>query len=280
MSFTQMLGEVTGGTAGPVIKWAGGKRQMLRQFTRLFPKQLPAVYHEPFFGSGAVFFRLSPRASYLTDSSGELINFYTVLKSSVEELILDLDKHANTKAYYYRIRAEDPRNLTAVERASRFLYLNKCGYNGLWRVNRAGRNNVPYGSYQNPNYRDHAALRKAGLALQSAVLQQADFEITLGQARPGDFIYCDPPYHPLSGTANFRGYTAGSFTPGDQERLAAMFRKLDKRGCLVMASNSDTPFIRDLYSGYEITIVRGRRAINCRGSGRGPVNELVIRNYG
>ncbi|MHB8986790.1 MAG: DNA adenine methylase, partial [Eubacteriales bacterium] len=206
----QLLGEVTGGAAGPVLKWAGGKRQMLRQFSPLFPKQLPAVYHEPFLGSGAVFFCLKPGASYLTDSSEELINFYMVLKSSVEDLILDLDKHVHTKAYYYRIRSEDPRTLTSVERASRFLYLNKCGYNGLWRVNRAGRNNVPYGSYKNPNYRNFAALRKAGMALHSAVLQRDDFEITLEQALPEDFIYCDPPYHPLSETASFRSYTAGS----------------------------------------------------------------------
>lgn len=270
---------VMGGFAEPVIKWAGGKRQLLWQFSPLFPKRIQGAYHESFLGSGAVFFHLSPHTAYLTDNCDELINFYNVLKNSVNELVDDLGKHINSKGYYYRIRPEDPVYLSPVERASRFLYLNKCGYNGLWRVNRSGRHNVPYGSYKNPNFRDPAALKSASQALRNAVLQLADFEIALEQARPGDFIYCDPPYHPLSETANFRSYTAGSFSPGDQKRLAGMFRELDRRGCLVMASNSDTQFIREIYAGYNITVVQARRAINCNGSGRGPINELVIRNY-
>lgn len=263
----------------PVLKWAGGKRQLLYQFAFLYPSQMTGVYHEPFFGSGAVFFSLSPHQAYLTDSNRELINFYQVLQGAVHELIEDLKKHVNSKEYYYGIRALKPDDLNAVERASRFLYLNKCAYNGLWRVNRSGQHNVPYGAYKNPAYLKPAALTAASRALQNIALQAADFEITLEQARSGDFIYCDPPYHPLTKTSNFCSYTADSFSARDQERLAAMFRALDQRGCRVMASNSDTPFIRELYAGYNLTEVMARRAINCKGAGRGPVAELVIRNY-
>ena len=263
----------------PVLKWAGGKRQLLSQFAFLYPSRITGVYHEPFFGSGAVYFSLSPHQAYLTDSNEELINFYQVLRGAVDQLIDDLKKHVNAREYYYAIRALDPGGLTAVERASRFIYLNKCAYNGLWRVNRSGRHNVPYGSYKNPRFLNPAALIAAGRALRNAVLQAADFEITLEQARPGDFIYCDPPYHPLTKTANFRSYTADSFPAPDQKRLAAMFQALDQRGCLIMASNSDTPFIRELYAGFNLTEVMARRAINCKGEGRGPVSELVIRNY-
>ncbi|MCL6638957.1 MAG: DNA adenine methylase [Firmicutes bacterium] len=267
------------GLSGPVIKWAGGKRQLLFQFHSLFPARFRGAYHEPFFGSGAVFFHLSPPRAYLTDNNQELINFYQVLQTEAGRLIDDLKKHVNTREYYYQVRALDPASLTPVERASRFLYLNKCGYNGLWRVNRQGRHNVPFGAYKNPRFLDPPALYAASRALKGAFLQAADFEIALEQARPGDFIYCDPPYHPLSATAHFRSYTAESFSARDQERLAAMFGELDRRGCLVMASNSDTPFIRGLYAGYNITTVTARRAINCKGDGRGPINELVIRNY-
>lgn len=264
----------------PVIKWAGGKRQLLEQFTPLFLDNLPSVYHEPFLGSGAVFFHLAPREAFLTDSNEELINFYLVLRESVEDLIAQLTQHENTREYYYLVRATDTGQLTPVERASRFLFLNKCGFNGLWRVNKSGQHNVPYGHYKKPNYLNPAALRAAGRALHKAKLQVADFTITLEQARAGDFIYLDPPYHPLSATSSFRSYTPGSFSTGDQARLANMYRELDRRGCLLMASNSDTTLVRDLYAGYNITVVRARRAINCVGSRRGPVNELVIRNYG
>ncbi|SMB90501.1 DNA adenine methylase [Thermanaeromonas toyohensis ToBE] len=263
----------------PPIKWAGGKTQLISQFKPLFPKVKYHLYVEPFVGGGAVFFHLLPIRAILMDSNEELINFYLVVRDSLEDLLKDLKRHQNTPEYYYRIRALDPENLSPVERASRFLYLNKTAYNGLWRVNSQGRHNVPFGRYKNPKIVDEINLRRVSLALKRAEIFCSDFSLSLEYASPGVFIYLDPPYYPLSETANFTGYTPAAFGVEDQLRLAAVFKELDRKGCLVMLSNSDTPFIRQLYAGYDIRTVVARRAINCRGDRRGPVVELVIRNY-
>lgn len=263
----------------PPVKWAGGKGQLIPQFEPLFPKTGWDFYIEPFVGGGAVFFHLLPRKAVLIDSNEELINFYIVVRDELEALLDDLRKHKNNAEYYYYIRSLDPGFLTPVERASRFLYLNKTGYNGLWRVNSQGKHNVPFGRYKNPKIVDEPNLRLVRDALKRAELLCGDFSLVLDYARPGTFIYLDPPYHPLSDTANFTSYTADAFGPDDQRRLAGVFRELDKKGCLVMLSNSDTPFIRELYAEYDIQVVYARRAINCRGDRRGPITELVIRNY-
>ncbi|OUM90785.1 MAG: modification methylase [Bacillus thermozeamaize] len=263
----------------PPIKWAGGKTQLIKQFFPLFPPNIDS-YAEPFLGGGAVFFALRPSEAFLMDNNEELINFYLVVRDHLEDLMDDLKKHVNTEEYYYRIRALDPAELSHVERASRFLYLNKTGYNGLWRVNRQGKHNVPYGHYKNPRILDEDNLRKASEILANADIRCCDFACVLDVAKPGMFIYMDPPYHPLSQTANFTSYTADAFNEDDQRRLADVCRELDRMGCLVMVSNSDTPFIRELYDGFHMTTVSARRAINCRADRRGPVNELVIRNYG
>lgn len=263
----------------PPVKWAGGKGGLIPQFELLFPKRPWDLYVEPFVGGGAVFFHLTPPRAVLIDNNEELINFYRVVRDELEALLQDLRKHENTADYYYRIRALDPSKLTAVERASRFLYLNKTGYNGLWRVNSKGQHNVPFGRYKNPNIVDEPNLRLVSRALSQAEIRLGDFSLALDHARPGAFVYLDPPYHPLSETARFTGYTKDGFGEDDQRRLAEVFRELDRRGCLVMLSNSDTPFIRELYAGYDIQVVYARRAINCRADGRGPITELVIRNY-
>lgn len=263
----------------PPVKWAGGKTGLIPQFEPLFPKIEFTLYAEPFVGGGAVFFHLLPPKSILIDSNEELINFYLVVRDNLEELLADLKKHKNTKEYYYSIRALDPQALSPVERASRFLYLNKTAYNGLWRVNSQGKHNVPFGRYKNPKIVDELNLRLVSEALRTAEVLCDDFSRVLDFARAGTFVYLDPPYYPLSDTANFTGYTADAFGARDQERLAGVFRELDRRGCLVMLSNSDTPFIRQLYSGYDIQVVYARRAINCRADRRGPITELVIRNY-
>jgi len=263
----------------PPIKWAGGKGQLIPQFEPLFPDRIDSLV-EPFVGGGAVFFHLRPRQAVLSDNNEELINFYLVVKNKLESLLLDLRRHKNTAEYYYQVRALEPDSLTDVQRASRFLYLNKTGYNGLWRVNRKGRHNVPYGRYKNPKIADEENLRKVSAVLQGAEIKCADFSHVLDIARRGMFVYMDPPYHPLSDTANFTSYTAESFREEDQRRLAGVFQELDRRGCLVMLSNSDNAFIRELYVDYNITVVTAKRAINCWPEGRGPITELVIRNYG
>ncbi|SHE99390.1 DNA adenine methylase [Desulfofundulus australicus DSM 11792] len=262
----------------PPVKWAGGKSQLISQFEPLFPKEY-SLYVEPFVGGGAVFFHLLPPRAVLIDSNDELINFYLVVRDDLEALLQDLKRHENTAEYYYRIRALDPDQLTPVERASRFLYLNKTGYNGLWRVNSRGQHNVPFGRYKNPKIVDEPNLRLVSGALKKAEIICDDFSQVLDCAAPGAFVYLDPPYHPLSETANFTSYTPDAFGEDDQRRLAEVFRELDRRGCLVMLSNSDTPFIRELYKNYDIQVVYAKRAINCRADKRGPISELVIRNY-
>ena len=261
------------------MKWAGGKGSLIAQFEPLFPREPWDLYVEPFVGGGAVFFHLLPRRAVLIDNNEELINFYRVVRDSLDALLVDLRKHQNTADYYYRIRALSPTELSPVERASRFLYLNKTGYNGLWRVNGNGQHNVPFGRYKKPKIIDEPNMRLVSSALSQAEILLGDFSLALEYAKPGAFVYLDPPYHPLSETARFTGYTKDGFDAEDQRRLARVFRELDRRGCLVMLSNSDTPFIRELYAAYDIRVVFAKRAINCRGDGRGPITELVIRNY-
>jgi len=263
----------------PPVKWAGGKGRLIPQFEPLFPRNKYGLYIEPFVGGGAVFFHLLPERAVLIDSNEELINFYLVVRDSLGELMADLREHKNTRDYYYSVRDLDPGTLSPVKRASRFLYLNKTGYNGLWRVNSQGKHNVPFGRYKNPKIADEQNLRLVSEALRRAEIICGDFARVLDFARPGTFVYLDPPYHPLSDTANFTGYTSDAFGEGDQRRLAGVFRELDQKGCLAMLSNSDTPFVRELYSGYDVRVVYARRAINSRPDRRGPVTELVIRNY-
>lgn len=263
----------------PPVKWAGGKGQLISQFEPLFPKQKFNLYIEPFVGGGAVFFHLLPSVAILIDNNPELINFYIIVRDELQALLADLEKHQNNKEYYYSIRALDPDKMDAVSRASRFLYLNKTGYNGLWRVNKKGKHNVPFGQYKNPKIVDRENLEKVSMFLQNTEIVLGDFSKALDFVLPGAFIYLDPPYHPLSETANFTSYTSNSFGVDDQRRLAEVFKQLDERGCQVMLSNSDTPFIRELYKGYDIQVVYARRAINCCAEKRGPISELVIRNY-
>ncbi|MHB1127390.1 MAG: DNA adenine methylase [Bacillota bacterium] len=264
--------------ARPLIKWAGGKQQLLTQYASLFPSMYNK-YLEPMVGGGACFFFLRPGRAVLIDQNEELVNFYKIVQSRPEDLFSCLKKHINDSAYYYLVRAQDPKSLSPVERASRFLFLNKTGYNGLWRVNKEGRHNVPFGRYKNPRYADWEMLMDASGLLEGCTILCSDFQRVLEYAEPGDFIYFDPPYYPLSRTASFTGYTSGSFSEKDQVLLAETFVELTRRGCLVMESNSDTPFVRETYRDYDLRVVKARRAINCRPGGRGPVTELVIRNY-
>lgn len=267
--------------AKPFVKWAGGKRQLLEELTR----GLPAFedYHEPFIGGGALFFKLEAmgriKNAHLSDSNEDLINAYSVIKNEVFELMseLALPIYANNEAAYYKIRASNP--ASKVQRAARFIYLNKTAFNGLYRVNSKGGFNVPFGRYTNPKILDSENLLIVHRALQTDALYCSDFSIVLKNAKRGDLVYFDPPYMPVSKTSNFTSYTKDSFTEKDQEKLMKTFKELDTRGCRLILSNSYNDFIADLYSEFAPETVHANRMINCKGDRRGKVKELIVRNW-
>ncbi len=267
----------------PIIKWAGGKWRLMSSLRqRLPPSDRIRRYYEPFVGGAALFFHLQPTNAQLSDTNAELINLYTVVRDQLPALLDALGAHVNERDHYYRIRAQDPATLAAAARAARLILLNKTCFNGLYRVNRRGEFNVPFGRYAHPRLCDVANLTAASAALQGITLTLADYATALAGATAGDFIYFDPPYHPVSKTASFTSYTEARFGPEEQAQLAATMARLAARGCYVMQSNSDTPLIRDLYSnlpGFLVETIQANRSINSKASGRGPVNELVITNY-
>ncbi len=266
----------------PFVKWAGGKTSLLPVLMMHIPDEF-STYFEPFLGGGALFFALYRegliRKAILSDINRELIDAYIAIRDRVEEVIELLDSFPHDKEFYYRLRGQDPWSLDLVQRAARFIYLNKTGYNGLYRLNRRGKFNVPFGRYKNPNYRDFDNLRAVSMALRSVDIRCESFENVLVEAERGDFVYLDPPYDPVSDTANFVQYTSRGFGRDEQERLAEIFRELSNRGVKVMLSNSDTPFIRSLYDGFRIVEVRAPRFINSRASNRKDWRELLILNY-
>lgn len=266
--------------ARPFIKWAGGKRRLLEQYDSLLPSSHQFNrYFEPFLGGGAVFFHLQPTKAVLSDLNPELVNCYRVVRDHPEDLINHLSKHKTTEQYFYRIREVIPENLTPVERASRFIYLNKTCYNGLYRVNKQNQFNVPFGRYKKPLICDVDVIRAASEVLQHVYLGVSGFEKTLDLAKSGDFIYLDPPYVPLSPTSSFTSYTSVNFTEQDQVKLSRIVKELSDRGCLVMISNSDTKLVKTLYQGFDIVSVTCPRSINSNPFARGAVTELVVKNF-
>ncbi len=265
-------------TVRPLIKWAGGKRNLLKIYRHLFPKEFNK-YCEPFLGSGAVFFFLKPKEAVLIDKNEELINFYEVVRDNPYELMELISTYKVDKDFYYKIRNQNPEKLGKIERAARFLYLNKTAYNGLWRVNSKGKFNVPFGKYKKVKFFDKENLLRASKLLNNAKLICGDFEEVIKYTTKGDFVYLDPPYYPLSQTSNFKNYTSEGFSEKDHIRVYEIFKLLDKMGCYVMLSNSNTPFIRNLFKEYNITEVFANRFINSKAEGRGQITELVIRNY-
>lgn len=269
------------------VKWAGGKGQLLEQFKPLFPKKFNR-YLEPFVGSGAVFFYIvqnfKPKEIIISDTNKELINTYEIIRDDVERLIVELKQHkeyhmAEGKKYYLTIRATNPKDLPTLERAARFIYLNKTCFNGLYRVNSKGKFNVPMGSYKNPDIVQEDRLRLVSELLKNVIIKVMSFEKVLDFAKKEDFIYFDPPYYPLKNKKSFTTYTKDSFMEKEQELLSDVFKKLDEKGCSVMLSNSDTKFIKDLYPNYNIHLVQATRMINCNGDKRGKINEVVVTNY-
>ena len=277
----------TAKAAKPFLKWAGGKQQLLGQFQQHLPADFKR-YFEPFLGGGAVFFHLwntgrLPDEVFLFDNNEELINAFKVVRDRPQELIelLAIHKQKHNRDYYYEIRDLDRKRmrLNDVKRAARTIYLNKTCYNGLYRVNAKGQFNVPMGSYKNPRILYEDVLLAASAALQGAQIEVRDFRSVLELGRPGDLFYFDPPYHPLTATASFRSYTPDGFNDNDQRDLADLFTQLSEKGCLCMLSNSSTPFVKGLYSGFRIRTVNAVRAINCNGTGRSGIQEVVAVSY-
>lgn len=270
----------------PFLKWVGGKRQLLPQIKLFLPNNLSSyTYCEPFVGGGALLFDLQPKHAIINDLNQELINVYNVIKNNPEELIEDLKKHYNTSEYFYEIRSVDRfplfQEFNNIQRASRIIYLNKTCYNGLYRVNNSGEFNSPFGKYKNPNIVNEPVIRAVSKYLNNVDIKifSTDFETVLNNLPEHSFVYLDPPYHPLSESSNFTGYTQGGWNENNQIRLRNACNILNEKGIKFLLSNSSSDFIKDIYSKYNITIVKATRAINSDSSKRGPINELLIRNY-
>lgn len=270
----------------PVVKWVGGKRQLLGEITPLLPKQITS-YCEPFLGGGAVLFAIQPSKSIVNDLNTDLISVYEVIRDDVDSLIEDLKRHENDSKYFYAIRDKDRNRetyqaMSKVERASRLIYLNKTCFNGLFRVNSAGEFNSPFGHYKNPNIVNEPVLRAVNKYFSSSNITfcNEDFAATLNRVGKGGFVYLDPPYDPVSDTASFTGYNRGGFDRTEQIRLKQCCDELTKRGVKFLLSNSSTAFIKELYGDYSISVVHAKRAINADASKRGAIEEVLIRNYG
>lgn len=251
-----MSGQKINKLVAPVVKWVGGKRQLLTEIKKYCPKKFN-TYYEPFVGGGAVLFELQPKQAIVNDINKELINLYSVIQNNVEELIEKLsntDVYSNTSECYYKIRELDREpqkynKLTGIDRAARVLYLNKTCYNGLYRVNSMGEFNSPFGSYKNPNIVNDITLRAVSKYFNEANIKflNGDFEKTVKTAKKDDFVYFDPPYAPISKTSNFTGYNESGFGENEQIRLKELCDLLNKKGVKFLLSNSDCEFIRELY---------------------------------
>ena len=269
----------------PVVKWVGGKRQLLDSIMPLVPRSY-TTYCEPFFGGGAVLFSLQPKSAVINDANEDLICLYRTIRDNVEPLIESLQQHENTSDHYYEVRALDRdkeayASMSDIERSSRLIFLNKTCYNGLFRVNSSGEFNTPFGSYKNPNIVNAATLRAVSNYFKNNDIQilSGDFADALAMLPEKSFVYLDPPYDPVSNSAAFTGYTSGGFGKEEQIRLRECCDELNRRNIKFLLSNSDTQFIREQYAAYTIETVRATRNINSKGDKRGAVNEVLVYNY-
>lgn len=272
--------------ASPFIKWVGGKNQLLGSIESLAPESF-GNYHEPFVGGGAVFFRLWSngliKSSFLADSNPHLVTTYTVVRDKPADLIKALAsfKENHSKESYYLARTRfNGEPMSDVERAALLIYLNKTCFNGLYRVNSRNEFNVPAGTYANPGIYDAEKIQACSRALADARIDSEDFNASLEYVRPGDFVYLDPPYVPLTKTANFTSYARENFTFKDQQRLAETLKTLTQNNVMVMLSNHATPELLDLYTGFHVTVVPARRMLNSKpGLRKTCIDEVIIRNY-
>ena len=273
----------------PFVKWVGGKRQLMQDLENNFPKQF-STYHEPFLGGGAVMFNLLTKKPQLScnvsDFNSDLILAYVTIRDKLEKLIESLENHSknyhkNSTEYYYEIRKQEPKQ--QIEKVSRLLFLNKTCFNGLYRVNKKGQFNVPLGRYTNPNIVNKENLTAVSKILQSKKIKIScrDFEAVLGDAKKGDLVYFDPPYQPVSSTANFTSYTHRDFTEEDLERLAKLADQLHSKGCYVLLSNSNSKTVKDFFSKkhWKISSINVNRAINSNAQKRTGHKEIIIKNY-
>lgn len=269
----------------PFLKWAGGKRQLMKEIDKYIPTKI-STYYEPFLGGGAVLFNIQPKKAIVNDSNPELINAYKVVRDNIDELIADLKKHENKKEYFYNIRKIDRtveyNSLSDIKKASRLIYLNKTCYNGLFRVNLSGEFNTPFGNYKNPNIVNEHVLRAVSNYLNKNDIKFlcGDFEESIKGIRKEAFVYFDPPYAPISDSSSFTGYTIDGFNDEDQKRLENICNKLQERGVKFLLSNSTAPIILDLYQKYDIKYVDAKRNINSIGEGRGDIKEVLIKSNG
>lgn len=270
----------------PFLKWAGGKGRLLGDLGPMVP-DFNGRYFEPFIGGGAMLFHLAPKQALISDINPELVNVYRVVRDSVELLVSDLrSQHQNTADYYYSLRVldRDPDNfsrINPVKRASRFIFLNKTCYNGLWRENLSGQMNAPFGGYPNPNWCDSDNLRAVSEQLQGIDILEMSFCGLLTIDTPpsrGDFIYFDPPYVPID-QDSFTSYTRHGFDMTDQEQLLDLCKSLDTIGINFILSNSSAPILKDMYKDFDIQTVYAARNINSKGSDRSAVPEIIVRNF-
>lgn len=266
----------------PILKWAGGKKQLLPELVSRMPRQYNR-YFEPFIGGGALYFALTPQRSFISDINPELINVYSVVRDRCEDLIQVLKKHRYEKKYYYDLREADRspsfKRWGEVRRAARFIYLNKTCFNGLYRVNSKGYFNVPFGRYKNPGIFTAEHLKECSQVLKRSDISCRTFQSALSKVKKGDFVYLDPPYVPLSISSSFTSYSKDGFDFAMQEQLRDYCIAIDKRGAKFMLSNSSAPIVYELYSMFDLEEVSATRTINSVGKKRGKVNEVLVRNY-
>lgn len=270
-------------TPRPFLKWVGGKGQLLNELTTRTPHGFGA-YHEPFLGGGAFYFALQRMGrineAHLADLNWELIDTFRVVRDQPEEILERLEKFRHTETFYYNMRRKNPKRMKPVNRAARMIFLNKTCFNGLYRVNQKGKFNVPFGRFKNPKFRDPENLFAVSEALNATQLHTAAFHSVMDRAKAGDFVYFDPPYIPVSDTANFTCYQAKGFAYIDQIMLRDVARQLSERGVYVMLSNSAVPLTRELYGDhFFLTEIKARRNINRDASKRGKISEYIITNY-
>lgn len=262
----------------PILKWAGGKQQILSEIRKRAPKSFNK-YIEPFVGGGAVFFAINSDSYVISDTNPELINLYRVLPDNVDEVIQELEEHKNEEDYYYDVRAMNVDKLTKVERAARFVYLNRTCFNGLYRVNKKGEFNVPFGKYKNPRIIYEKRLRKASEKLRNTKILLSDYKDTLNEyAEEDDFIFLDPPYIPISEYSNFKRYTKEQFRIENHKELADTVKKLAEKGCKIILTNSNHELVYDLYSDYKIEVLETNRNISKDGDNRKGQDTIISIN--
>jgi DNA adenine methylase len=269
--------------ASPFIRWVGGKSKLIKHLKNYVPSDFCGgnYYYEPFLGAGSLFFHLTPQKAYLSDSNKDLIECYNTIKSDPKIISEYLNQHLenNCKEYYYKMRDEYNSSKPSITKAALFIYLNKSCFNGIWRVNKKGHFNVPYGYKEPPSLPSNEDLLKISKVLSNAKLVHKDYKDAVINVNEGDFVYFDPPYPPLNGTSFFTHYTKERFNREDHAELARIAKELTKKGCLVMISNADIPYIKSLYKDsfnvYDLEVTRWIRTDGKRYK----VGELIITNY-